>query len=668
MLRALRPLATESAPRARAESLQRLGAALAVACLVGALGVRCACAPDVAFLAGAGWITDPRPVDARVQQYKQPRVPVARFVRRFEVPHVPAHAALRVEAARAHRVWLNGRLAWASDDPDPAWRRGRARDVAPLLAAGANELAIEVWNPRGPPLLRARLDGLAAPLESDVAWRVSVDGGAPVAAVVPDDTRLHPSSAASPRPARALRARAAEVAGVFLCAAVALFAGGAALARRRERLPWAALAAVHAGWLGLFAGKLVDLPLTTGFDASNHLVYVDLLRRTRAVPLPTDGWSTYHPPLYYALVAALQESVGAAGVRAREIASKLPSFAAGLALVWTTFGLARALLPRRPELVATAVLFAGVLPLSVYTAAYLSNEPLHAALFALATLLCVRALLRPRVRVADAAGVGAAVGLALLAKVTALVVAAAAPAFLLARAVQRDGVRPLRLGALGLAYAAPIAALSGWFYARNVRLYGTPLAGNWDLPELPWWSQPGFHTPAYYAGFGESLRRPVLAGFHSFADALYSSFWGDGWIAGRASAAFPTEIWSWDFMAIGYWLALPASVALLWGLARAWRLAFAHGEGSRRAAWSFLLALGGALGFAMIALTLELPYFGQAKAPYLLGLVPVLAIAFALGADASDRALAQRVGPGAAVALRAFWLGTAAVLWLGVAA
>jgi hypothetical protein len=183
-----------------------------------------------------------------------------------------------------------------------------------------------------------------------------------------------------------------------------------------------------------------------------------------------------------------------------------------------------------------------------------------------------------------------------------------------------------------------------------------------------WWSQPGFHTLNYYLGFGESLRRPVLSGFHSFADAIYASFWGDGWIAGRASAAFPTEIWNWDFAAIGYWLAVPATGVLGWGVARSVRLAFAPAEGARRAAWSFLLSLEAAVALAMIALTLELPYFGQAKAPYLLGLVAPLAVDFALGVDACDRALERRGGAVAASIGRALWITVGAVLWLSMAA
>jgi hypothetical protein len=52
----------------------------------------------------------------------------------------------------------------------------------------------------------------------------------------------------------------------------------------------------------------------------------------------------------------------------------------------------------------------------------------------------------------------------------------------------------------------------------------------------------------------------------------------------------------------------------------------------------------------------------------LLGTVPILALAFALGADAIDGALVRRGAVVAAQVVRAWWLGTAAVLWLSLAA
>src|SRR5262249_25521418 len=230
--------------------------------------------------------------------------------------------------------------------------------------------------------------------------------------------------------------------------------------RLSPHLPQLALVLVHLLWLGIFVEKFVRIPLTSGFDATNHLRYVELLRGTGAVPLPSDGWSTYHPPLYYALVAALQGTLGALGPAWSGIGTKALSFAAGLGQVWLAFALARVLAPARPPVAALAVLFAGCLPLNLYSSAYVSNEPLHAFWFGLAALLTTRALSRGRVRPADAWAVGGALGLALLTKVTALVAAGVAVACLLSHAALLERARPARLLALAAGLAGPPGARS----------------------------------------------------------------------------------------------------------------------------------------------------------------------------------------------------------------
>lgn len=658
MLRHLPKDARETGSRSSAERWQRAGAVAAVVAAASLLLWRCTSAPDVAFLAGSGWITNPRIVDARVQQWGQEQTPLARFSRRFDLASVPQSARLQIEAVRTQRVLVNG-VAVAEHAPDPAWRRGHEIDVAKALRVGENELAIEVSNRRGPPLLRVRVEE-GPPVATGAGWEVAIDGGVPEPAVTPDDTRLHPSRAAGPTPRNGLREHGALVVGLFGLALLFFAQGEGWLAAQQRRLPLLALAMVHALWIALFATKLAELPLEVGFDANNHLFYVDLLLEHHALPRPDAGWSTYHPPLYYVLVALFRSAFGSVG-------AKLPSFAAGLGLVWVTFALARLLLAR-PEAVATAVLFAGLLPLTGYTAAYVSNEPLHAALFGLATWLVARALAAPRLQLVDVALAAAAIGAALLAKVTAALLLVVAGFFVMARQVQLEGVALGRLFAVAASYAVPPLAIAGWFYVRNGIEHGQLVVGNWNIPGKDWWSQPGFHTASYYAGFGESLRRPVLSGFHSFGDAMYASFWGDGWIAGRASAAFPTEAWSWGFVALGYWLALPATFVLAIGLVRMAQRAFDPAEHGRRAAWSFLLAVTGAVATALVALTLDLPFFGQAKAPYLLCLVPIFAVAFALGVGWLDRALDRRFGTIAARLARAFWVATGAVLWLSLAA
>jgi hypothetical protein len=650
------------------EALQR-GAALGLVVAAGlVLGLRCARSPEVTWVwqrGDAAWITVPQPVDAAVQQFGRPSVPVARYVRRVTLDALPEHAELRLRAARAWRVRVNGDVVASSPDPDPDWRRDRIVDVASALQAGENEVAIEVWNARGPPLLRARLALPGAALASGPEWSASWDGSPPAPATLPDDTRAHPSAAAGPRPARALGRHAAGLAGLFLVSTLICVVAAPRLARRPTLAPPLALGLVALAWIALFATSFTAIPLTAGFDATNHLRYVELLREKRALPLPGDGWSTFHPPLYYGLAAALQTAGERISAGAGATAVKLLSFAAGLGQGVLAAALAAALVPGRPFVAAVAALFAGCLPLNLYMAAYVSNEPLHAFWFGLATLLGVRVLSPGRARLTAGVALGAALGLALVTKVTALVAAALAGAMVLAHALLVERARPARLLALALALAVPIAGLAGWFYLRNLRLYGTPLVVNWDLPGMQWWSQPGFHTLRYYVGFGTSLELPVFSGFRSFADSLYSSFWGDGWVAGRATAAIPPEWWHWGWAAIGYWLALPATALLVAGVARSLRIALVTGP--RRAAWSFVLALEGSLFFVFLLLTLDAPYFGQAKAPYLLGLVAPLAVQFALGVEAADRWLSRRAGAPAAIALRALTVATGAVFWRAAA-
>jgi hypothetical protein len=197
------------------------------------------------------------------------------------------------------------------------------------------------------------------------------------------------------------------------------------------------------------------------------------------------------------------------------------------------------------------------------------------------------------------------------------------------------------LGSFALAWLAA----AGWFYARNWIELGVPFVGNWNLPgaEQRWWQQPGFHTPAYYLGFGEALRHPYLAGFHSFADGIYSTLWGDGGIGGRVFPADRHPLWNYGFMSIGYWLALPATALALFGGWRCVRLALSPGQDpGRRAALSFLCTASYAMAFAILFMTVSLPFFAQAKAFYGLALTAPLGVFLGAGATRLDAALAAR--------------------------
>ena len=219
-----------------------------------------------------------------------------------------------------------------------------------------------------------------------------------------------------------------------------------------------------------------------------------------------------------------------------------------------------------------------------------------------------------------------------------------------------------------LAVIAPVLAIAGWFYLRNWLHFGDPLMANWGrMPGAghTWWQHPGFHTFAYYTRFGEALQHPYMAGFRSFWDSTYSTFWGDGFIAGRVYPADRHGFWSYDFMSIGYWLALPAGFFLLAGALRGARLALRDPEPGRRAAFALLATAAWVVSLAYLYLTLRLAFFGQAKASYLLLLLTPLALWFALGFRGLDARLSSH--PLARAALHGWLAAFAGVLYLGFA-
>jgi len=601
--------------------------------------LRCAATPAVPFLFERGdapWIMAPTPVSAQLQQWGETSAPVASFTRSFQSGAPDARVALHLSAFGAVRVYLNGTEVAAARRDHSLGRAETVVDVSGYLRPGANDLRVEVANDRGPALLSLRAEGLPEPLLSDASWSGRLGESVFARAMLADDTRPDPRSLAVETPLDALRERGDSLLLLFVLGGLG-FLG----ARRRlpaRLLPGAALGVATLGWAGLFVAKFVRVPPAVGFDARHHLHYMDFILDERALPLAADGWSTYHPPLFH-LASAAVASLGGG-----DAALKVLPFVSGLAVVWASFWLARRLEPDAPGVQALAVLFAATLPVNLYSAAYFSNESLHAGLASLGLLATTSLLLAPRAGVAALAAAGALFGLAALTKFTVLVVVPVAGFFLAWKLLFVERAPPARAARALAAFAGGFLLVAGWFYARNWLHYGAPVVGNWALPgaDQVWWQQPGFHTLRYYARFGEVLQHPYLAGFASFWDGVYATFWGDGYLGGRADATVRHTFWSYGFMTVGYWVALPATALLGLGAVSGAVEALGHGEPRRRLARGWLAIAVWALLLAFLSLTLDLPYFGQVKAAYLLMLTAPLAVFFALGVARADAWLDRR--------------------------
>ncbi len=233
-----------------------------------------------------------------------------------------------------------------------------------------------------------------------------------------------------------------------------------------------ALIALIASSALLSVGHLLATPVATTTavnfinapDEAAHLEYV----RAVAVGhrLPTQGDATYptyewhQPPLYYAL-AAVVYPLGPHAIR-------MLSILLGSITLLCIFTLARRLAPNEPHAALLAVGLAGLTPMRQAITAAAGNDALVEALFAAFAVVLVAVLLDGFGR-RRAVLLGALLGLAVLAKATALVLA---PLPILATLVLwRQGEQAATAAlSLCLCLATALVFASPWL-VRNVNLY-----------------------------------------------------------------------------------------------------------------------------------------------------------------------------------------------------
>jgi tetratricopeptide (TPR) repeat protein len=604
----------------------------------------------------AAWIVYPSPPEAAI--YRR-RTVSADFERQFVLAVPPGRAELSWRAFRHSGLSINGAALPQTGGAGKNWKDVSRLDAAPYLRAGTNTITATVSNDNGPPALSLRLEIGGAAVETDPEWSVSVGGShwhlarlASASAEFGEGNELHGLEGTG----AALRKCWPQLSLLLLIATLLAGALEHGMARAeggggRHLRRWLVVGAA-ALWALLFLHNAPLLPMNIGFDASSHLQYITYIQEHHALPAATEGWEMFQAPLYYVLCACL---LGAGGLRVsqpegllmlRGVAALV--CAVNVALIWASL---RLIFPRQWKKQMVGTLLAAFLPAEICLSHYTTNETLAAALVSAAFYLCLRILRAPPPSPGLHTGLGCALGLALLAKASAVVFLPAIFAVLAGKLIQERQTTPgFWVRSVGVT-ALFLVLVAGWRYAEVWRDFGSPLAGNWDARVTAgWWQQPGYHTPAYFFSFGRAFTAPLFSGFHSFWDCFYTTLWGDGMAGGRvAPASFPP--WNWPLMEAGFLLALAPAALALTGLAAAVARCL------REPDLAFLL-LAGAAGsaiFAIFFMSLKLPFYAQGKCFYGLPALLPFCVFGVLGLD-----LWRRRGRGARAVL-----SVALLLWLG---
>jgi len=239
----------------------------------------------------------------------------------------------------------------------------------------------------------------------------------------------------------------------------------------KSRALFIAIAVVMvAAGVAVRVNNVAVFPLLHGYDGFGHFTYIWYMAENWRVPLSPAGWSFFHPPLYYAFMASIWKLASGTDPVLRLKAGTMVMAMLSLAHAWVSYVVVRRYFPGKWLIHLLAVGLMLFLPVHLYSVAFLGNEGLNASLCSLSLLALLWVLEKENWQ--RAALLGLLLGLAMLTKFSALAVVAGSFATLGLRMVLRrrwsGGLRTLVI------VGSVMMMVCGWYYARNVSLYGTP--------------------------------------------------------------------------------------------------------------------------------------------------------------------------------------------------
>jgi 4-amino-4-deoxy-L-arabinose transferase-like glycosyltransferase len=407
----------------------------------------------------------------------------------------------------------------------------------------------------------------------------------------------------------------------------------------------------------LVVGTLIRLalwwrnPVANSFD--DHYEPVRLIFQSGAIPGKLDCFQCFHPPVFYALAAALAKGLLGIGLDGAAMVKTLQllNCAFGIATLVVLYALLRRLpVSAFARLVAFSLVV--FLPRHIYMSAMFANDAAAVFFVAVSAYLAVRFL-----QGSDRWGISVAMAGAATAGVFTKYTALAALPMIAVAVGMRLAATPRdpRLAArAAVAVLVPVAIL-GLAMASHARTYGAVLPDNTALYN-PIAKQPRdvpsgvtFTTFEPWRFIAHPILRPGQ--LSSFWTLLHAGLWFDteprfgiylgsrmgwneyyAWLNGNRP--YPGAPAPEEHMHLGSALEAFGLAWLLLGLAGAAELV------RRRPVTRETIPLVVLLVFTVVGvgyLTLKLPVFAAMKASYLLGAVPAFAALTALGAERLER-------------------------------
>lgn len=220
-----------------------------------------------------------------------------------------------------------------------------------------------------------------------------------------------------------------------------------------------------------------------GYDAAGHVSYIYQLKAGWGTPRADEGWSTFHPPLYYFIMANFWKHLGQKLHFPMHMLFRLFSTLMNLGIALLVVMAINMVWPQKYSLSLLGLCFVLFLPLHIYSSSMIGNEQTAAFFISLGIVLLIAYNQRPKPRQRMVLAILMALisGFALLSKYTGIFLVMTITICLTQKIVFEPGRRREHILHLALVFLGCLL-ISGSFYGRNISLFGTPFPLTQNYP------------------------------------------------------------------------------------------------------------------------------------------------------------------------------------------
>jgi len=376
--------------------------------------------PQIEFLRPAlrgKWITHPNPPIDFQQSSTCPNVI---FYRDFQLDEIPEKEKIRVTAMRS--FWIRVNNEPIPFDPPNSWKSSIHINLVPYLHSGQNTIRIQVGGPKNPPALLVEGRRL---LRSGENWQV---------ALKPDLSDLSAASIAlqdehylnsNPNPIRQSTFFVFYLIGFLaysVLGVVVLFIRPNETKFDQDTNLWKKHGFCFLLFLIAVIIQLHNVSTyahtRSHFDWQGHVDYIQHIATHWKIPIATDGWEMFQPPLYYLISAVILKTSGGS-LKAVQIFTTLT----GLGNLLFSWFLLCQVFPTQTRKRNLGFSVIAMLPMGFYMNSMVSNEIFSGSVISGTIVLSTYLLFKKGLTSYKASIlIGLASGLGLLSKYTALFV------------------------------------------------------------------------------------------------------------------------------------------------------------------------------------------------------------------------------------------------------